>query len=374
MIAGLAVSLLAHAGAMWMVGRVQAASARSEPHELAPIPPDLAPPEEDPPLRLGMDIPQNASIAWLGVLENPVEADAPESEVDQAALTPVVGAQPAAPAEPMPQIETETPPQTEPPIEQPPPDPAEPAPSEPRPTEPLVETPATEPAVEPATQAPPGPPLEARPRPFPSETEPGDGDLPAQNEPSEPASPAESSSEPAPAPQPAEPQIMGPPEPPPQPAPEPAPAPTVPTPAQRPSDAGAPGVEDQRAADAAKRRTARDLRTDLLGQPLQASGDLNFKTVRPTWSLQVRNAYNPRRNPVVEIHFGPDGRVALAEFVPQPDGTRGSGYEEVDQPLLNAIYRWTATGKAIDALDPEDENARVSVVIRFLITSPPRGD
>lgn len=376
MVAGLAVSLFAHAGAMLVVGRVHAAAANAQAHELSPLPPDQSAAQEEPPIRLGMDIPNNASIAWLGVLENPVEADAPESEVDQAALTPVVGEQPSPASEPQPPIQPQ-----EPETEQPPSEPTEP--SEPV-EQPPAETPPQsqiqpEARPEPSAEPEPALPVEMRPQPFPIETARAEPVLPPVNEPAEPAEPitptepAEPAQPDEPAgPTPAEPQIMGPPAPPDRPRPQAEPA--EPRPSSRPSTRGNPGVEDQRAADAVKRRDARDLRTDLLGQPLQASGDLNFKTVRPTWSLQVRNAYNPRRNPVVEIHFGPDGRVALAEFVPQPDGTRGSGYEEVDQPLLNAIYRWTASGKAIDALDKDDENARVSVVIRFLLASAPRGD
>lgn len=122
------------------------------------------------------------------------------------------------------------------------------------------------------------------------------------------------------------------------------------------------------------RRTARELPIDRLGRPLQASGDLRMTTVRPTWSLQVRNAYSPRRNPFVEIRFGPDGRVRLARFVAMPDGSAGSGYEEVDQPLLNAVYRWTAGGAAIDGLDRRNPDAHHAVVIRFLLVSDPPGE
>jgi hypothetical protein len=165
-----------------------------------------------------------------------------------------------------------------------------------------------------------------------------------------------------------------PPQPTPAPTPAPNPAPNPAQPGQSPAPAGAPGIEDERAADAAMRRTARELPIDRLGRPLQASGEIQMITVRPTWSLQVRNAYNPRRNPFVEIRFGADGRVKLARFVAMPDGSAGSGYEEVDQPLLNAVYRWTAKGKAIEALDPRDPAAHHAMVIRFLLINDPPGD
>lgn len=366
---GLGVSLLLHAGVAWWLGVIPATSRAS----WFPMPPaEVLPPDPDDPLRLGMDVPQNASIAWLGVLENPIEAAAPESEVEQAQLSPTPGEQP----EPEP----------------------EPAPPPTEPTAEPVTEPITEPVIDPVPEPVPPPTIEPPPvTQAPPEEVPAVVPPPV-TEPAEPAPPAQPE-QPTIEPGPTEPEVilpvpdpreMGPPEPTPEQRAEadaaaaaeqaPPPPPVTPTPPAQPAPTrpptpqGAPGELDERASDAAKRRTARELPIDRLGRPLQASGDLQLNTVRPTWSLQVRNAYSPRRNPFVEIRFGADGRVKLARFVPLADGTVGSGYEEVDQPLLNAVYRWTARGPAIAALDPRDPDSTHDLVMRFLLVPSVPGD
>lgn len=361
--AGLAVSVLLHLGAAWWLGVIP--SNAGPTGRFAPPPADSVEPEEPAPT-LGLDLPENASIAWLGVLSDPAEGVAPESETDQAALTPTPGqapsrAEPAAPAEPPEPAEQADP--TEPAETTDPAAPAETAP-------PLEPVPATEGTVpEPldlpdlTTDESPEPVL-----PVPVEapaTEPG------------PARPDPAAMEPAPA----DPGPMGPPRPPEELLEARRRAERAESPAEpaaqsdsRPAAEGTPGETDPRAADAAMRRRARELDVSRLGRPLQASGDLRLNTVRPDWSLRVRNAYSPRRNPFVEIRFGADGRVRLARFVGMPDGTRGSGYEEVDQPLLNAVYAWTAEGAAIEKLAGEGPDATLDLVMRFLLVPPVRGD
>jgi hypothetical protein len=379
--AGLAVSVLLHAGVAWWLGVMPSRTV------WFPIPPveAQADPEDAPePMTLGMDIPENASIAWLGVLENPIEAAAPESEVDQAELSPTPG------AEPMPEV---SPPELVEPVVEPVQEPAEPAPALP------VERPVAEPPAEPVPQPEPEPVVESQPeepaplQPLeipddprapvvpPEVAEPVPGEPVPVDEPRVETLPIEPEPEPEPEPiEPVERGVMGPPEPTPEQraAEEPvevSPAPEPSRPTQRPpTPAGAPGELDERASDAAMRRTARELPIDRLGRPLQASGDLQLTTVRPTWSLQVRNAYSPRRNPFVEIRFGADGRVRWARFVPLADGTVGSGYEEVDQPLLNAVFRWTARGEAIEALRDREPGATHDIVMRFVLVSAVPGE
>lgn len=337
MAAGVGVSVLAHAGAAWWLGVVPSSAATGPP---TPVQVDQADPAEPPPdaPRLGLDLPHNASIAWLGVREDPLEGRSPESEVEQAQLSPAPGETPT-PAVPPPTL---VPPQPEP----------EPAAAEPAPDQPASR--ATPPAL-----APPEP-AESPVLTLPEPRDPPDEPAERLTEPPDPQ-------EPTPEPR-ADPAEMGPPAPP---RPRPAEPPAEPTP---PAPEGSSGEPDPRAADAAMRRRADPVDVSRLGRPLQASGDLEITTVRPTWSLQVRNAYSPRRNPFMEIRFGRDGRVRSARFVPLPDGTRGSGYAEVDQPLLNAVYRWTAKGKAIERLDPDDPDATHGVVMRFLLVAPPPGE
>ncbi len=377
--AGLAVSVLLHAGVAWWLGVMPSRTV------WFPIPPAQTEAEDAPqPLTLGMDIPENASIAWLGVLENPVEAAAPESEVDQAELSPTPG------AEPTPEV---SPPDLVEPVEEPVQEAAEPAPVSPVERPEAEPVPAAEPPAEPVLQPEPEPAVEPQPeepaplQPLeipddprapvlpPEATDPAPGEPVPVEEPRAETPP----DEPTPT-EPVERGVMGPPEPTPQqraaeaPIETPAqPAPARPT--QRPpTPAGAPGELDERASDAAMRRTARELPIDRLGRPLQASGDLQLTTVRPTWSLQVRNAYSPRRNPFIEIRFGADGRVRWARFVPLADGTVGSGYEEVDQPLLNAVFRWTARGEAIEALRDRGPGATHDIVMRFLLVPAVPGE
>jgi hypothetical protein len=375
--AGLAVSVLLHAGVAWWLGVMPSRTV------WFPIPPveAQADPEDAPePLTLGMDIPENASIAWLGVLENPIEAAAPESEVDQAELSPTPGAEPIAEVSPPDLVE---------PVVEPVQEPAEPLPVLP------VEQPVAEPPAEPVRQPELEPVVEPQPEELaplqpleipddprapvlpPEVAEPVPGEPVPVEEPRVESPPVEPEPEPV---EPVERGVMGPPEPTAEqraaeepvevsPAPEPA------RPTQRPpTPAGAPGELDERAADAAMRRTARELPVDRLGRPLQASGDLQLNTVRVVWSAQIRNAFSPRLNPFIEIRFGADGRVRMARFVPLADGTEGSGYDEVDEPLLNAVHRWTARGKAIEALRDREPGATHDIVIRIILASAVPGE
>jgi hypothetical protein len=368
--AGLAVSVLLHAGAAVVVGVAPGfGQARAVTASLETPDPEAERAEDE--VELGMEIPRNASIAWLGVVADPEEGIAPESEVEQAALSPTPGAAPSeAEAAPVEAVE-------------PLPEPAEPTPvaeSEPDPAgvePPVVMEPS--PVIEPAPAR--AEPVEERPiaarvehesaavRPEAEGVEEGSAD----GADAVAAEAAEHVAEEV-----AEVAVMGPPAPTPEEreaaeaaAREAAARESAQAADRRPAPEGAPGELDERAADAAMRRRAAELDIDRLGRPLQASGGLEITTVRPVWSLQVRNAYSPRRNPYMEIRFGADGRVTLARFVPLEDGTVGSGYGEVDQPLLNAVYRWRGKGEAIERLAGAEE---LTIVMRFLIVPPVPGE
>lgn len=86
------------------------------------------------------------------------------------------------------------------------------------------------------------------------------------------------------------------------------------------------------------------------GRPAAGQG-LEIDTVRPEWGKTVQMLAVPR-NPVVAVTFKKDGTVKEAEF------WRGmsTGWDAVDEPLLNAIFAWTAKGKKLDDLPPDDEN------------------
>ncbi len=95
---------------------------------------------------------------------------------------------------------------------------------------------------------------------------------------------------------------------------------------------------------------------------------MRITTVRPEWSITTRLMTAPK-NPVVRIVFGKDGKVKKAGFV----RGQSTGYEEVDGPLLDALYRWTAKGESLDKLG-NDKNAGVGMSFRIVLRSDPLGD
>jgi len=102
------------------------------------------------------------------------------------------------------------------------------------------------------------------------------------------------------------------------------------------------------------------------GRPVAREG-LQVKTVLPRWSATTRVVARPE-NAIVRIEFSRSGRVIMAEFV-KHDGKVGTGYKDVDGPLLDAVYRWTAKGKDLEALLGTDPDATLCVVIRFYMRS-----
>lgn len=375
MAAGLVVSLLAHGAGVWWLVRAPSARAADQRREID-LPEVQPPPPPSDEVTLGQTDAKQASITWLGVREDPREGRAPEAEVDQAALTPNPGAQPVpqpTPAEPAPEVadrpeQPEPQPQVTPTIEEPSPvdtpdaavDPVEEAPEQPagRPPQP-----APPESVEVPVEPPPGPALVPEPVPEPeSEPDPRATEPVQDPEPETPPQPEEPDpSEREPQASDTPPAVMGPPLP-----PTPTPTEPKPTPAPTPSpQGGEPGEQADREAEAALRKQAIDVEMDDLARPLAGKG-LEIKPVRPEWPTLVRQSYLPR-NPVVVIRFGADGKVKKAEFLREPDGTKGTGAKPVDGPLLDAVYRWTASGPKIDALDKSDPDAEVVIPIRMLL-------
>lgn len=81
------------------------------------------------------------------------------------------------------------------------------------------------------------------------------------------------------------------------------------------------------------------------GQPLSAEG-VRIATHKPKFTHTTLVSTRPA-NPIVEITFGKSGSVARngVRFT-----GRGTGYPEVDQPLIEALYLWTASGRKVDDL------------------------
>ncbi len=310
----------------------------------------LAAAEEDRthPLRLGIDRSNAATINWVG-FETPTEHAASKSSVEQAAVTPIVGTarvasedQPSPASEPAPQ-ETPVEPVTEAavqPVEQP----AAETVAEAQETAPVIPMDVFEPMpTVPAFK--PDPLFSARPD---SELNPLPTVVPEPKKPNE-QTPAEKPT-----------QEVAKPEPP---RPKPTTKPVEAAPAKeavRPADpSGTRGIKDRREADASSKVQALTYRP---GRPIAGEG-LEIATVRPRFSVTIQVIARPR-NPVVRIQFGPDGKVRRAEFVKKKGKLLNTGSVHIDGPLMDAIYRWTAKGAA---LEPLKKDETLPVEIRLLL-------
>jgi hypothetical protein len=118
---------------------------------------------------------------------------------------------------------------------------------------------------------------------------------------------------------------------------------------------GSPGIADEREADAA---AIVPVEADQLGAPVETRG-LKLITVRPKFSSFTRATVRPTP-PRITIHF--DHRGVATKVVLD----RSSGSSDVDQPVINAAYRWRAEGAAIDALEA-GSGERVEVALEILL-------
>ncbi len=122
-----------------------------------------------------------------------------------------------------------------------------------------------------------------------------------------------------------------------------------------------PGIITDKEALAAALKSAP---TVTPGRVLAAEG-LEISTRRPQWSRTVQLTARPR-NPVIWITFGRNGRVLRAGFLSDGERVFDTGDQSVNEPLMNAVYRWTAKGKAIEAL-PDEPEAGVTIRVRVLL-------
>lgn len=327
--------------------------------------PDMAPPPvpEGHPLRLGRQDSRSASIAWLGVVRDPVVGQGQESQVEQAELTIQQGERDAPAA-------TQT----------------APSPPTQSPAQPPTETTAEPIQPEPEPEQEPQPKPEQRPEQAPSIPLP---DLPepviepSASEPETPEVRPDSQPQPQPQPEPeSEPETR----PIPESEPEPEPEPEVPsqetasaaqkpteaaqstpvTPPAHPTPAGKPGEVDDRESVASIIRRAQEVRATSLNRPLSGEG-LEIKPVEPKFPATVRFTQLPR-NPIVLIRFNAEGKVVRAAFLRDEEKRRtyDTGSKGVDEPLINAIYQWRAEGKQIDALDPSDPESTIEISMKII--------
>ncbi|MBC7835371.1 MAG: hypothetical protein H7Y88_09770 [Phycisphaerales bacterium] len=128
------------------------------------------------------------------------------------------------------------------------------------------------------------------------------------------------------------------------------------------ANAAAPGgnmgreaIESDRESDATSTEATIEIRP---GKPAAGQG-LDIRTKRPEFSKFTRLTAAPR-NPELRLKFDRRGKVVSAVFLVR------SGYKDVDEPVLNAVYLWTAKGEALARL-PDDPTAGLSIRVRIVL-------
>lgn len=382
LVIGIVASALLHAGVMW--SSLQAAekgwlaqSRRQEseqtaarlryepdqppvpPPEPLPLPetrkPEPPPPQEDT-LRLGIDDSEADTETWIGVRpEDAGDAQGRASTVDQAAYARPAG-EPDLPLIPAPTPDL---PPT-PPADAPPPSPAT-----------QVDAPADSPTGLPPVPAPTTieqPETDERPSdldlnlPTPAERKPAaEEDRKEQPEPNPedftplvlvPVPEKAEAAEAAPEPVIETPQVSRP-----EDAPVGLPAPPKP-PAVPPAATPGGDVDDQFPGDISDRESdATAIKNAIVvepGKPVAGKG-LQVKTIRPRWAHFTLITASPR-NCVVRVAFNRFGKVEEASFL------ESTGRADVDRPILDAVYNWTAVGKDLEKLAPPEPGKAVETI------------
>ncbi len=312
------------------------------PAQMAPSDLDhelLRPPESPPPpeVDLGLESSTASTLTWIGYDEY-LEQIAERADFEQAAFTmadaadpglpapaPVV---PAAPPAPPTQEQTEVPEATAAESSQPSVTPAGlmAAINE------LIALAAPTDRPEPSDEAPSLAPDE--PTTEPPTTEPPVPDPPAPKEDPAPAEPADPSPPPA-APPGTETPVTEPP---------------TETPGSPKSD---PGDPSDRESPATSTITLDELKR---GKPL-ARGGLELRPQKPVFTTLTLLTAAPR-NPTVRITFGKNGVPTQAVIVAD------SGDQRVDHAIESSLYRWRATGAALDELE---EGGTVDIELKIIL-------
>lgn len=133
---------------------------------------------------------------------------------------------------------------------------------------------------------------------------------------------------------------------------------------QQAATAGEVGVLSRREVVATRIKKAIPVDPHTPNAPVVGKG-LEIITVRPRYTSAIRLSAVPT-NPIVVMWFDARGRVAKAEFLKDGRKVYSSGVVGVDEPLLNAIYRWRAKGAEIEALDPSDPRSLHEVSIKII--------
>ncbi len=140
------------------------------------------------------------------------------------------------------------------------------------------------------------------------------------------------------------------------------PAPVMPqvarpaVPGGAPVSPGDPGIQSDKESDA----SATTIVAEYRNGKVKAGAGLDIKTVRPTFSKYTKVTAVPT-NPIVEIWFDRSGSVRNVEM------KRSSGYRDVDEPVKNAVWAWTARGKVLEELATSKPDGVVKIEITLLL-------
>jgi TonB family protein len=118
-------------------------------------------------------------------------------------------------------------------------------------------------------------------------------------------------------------------------------------------DENARGFLSDRDSDAAAIKQAISVNP---GKPLAAKG-LRIQTVRPKWSNYALATANPN-DVVVRIWFDWTGRVTKAAII------QSSGRDDVDRPILDAVYNWRAAGEQLSTIKDQPDG-RLQLVFKI---------
>lgn len=95
------------------------------------------------------------------------------------------------------------------------------------------------------------------------------------------------------------------------------------------------------------------------GRPAASQG-LEIFTRRPNFTGLTLVTANPR-NPLVRVVFGSGGDVVNVDVL------ESSGARDIDEPVVNAVFLWTAKGPALKRIRSDSPTAGLSVKIRILL-------
>ena len=123
-------------------------------------------------------------------------------------------------------------------------------------------------------------------------------------------------------------------------------------------DGNKPGIVDDAEAEATALADPVDV---VVNGKVAAAKGLKIRTVAPEFATTTLLTARPR-NPRVLITFSKSGKVSKAEFVPG----MSTGFIDVDQPLLNAIYRWTAQGEPLAKLSAAGSRGELTIAVNVL--------